>query len=373
MSSRVLAATLVAALLAAPAAGSARQAGGPSGAPLAVAARTVDSLRAVVERERDRQNRVAPPHRILAGLITILADTTQISRLSLGTIRRAAERASRWAHEAHGAMTGRTLGALEIIANEYLEGSARLPVLSLHVRGWPGSDGWFARPTPARADEIEDYFVSVASVAAQSAADLGPPGWSRSVPGRLAEESTWRDVSIWLSAAQSDAARRCLAARVEACASALELEPVADRLAAWYAPADYPALVEHWTGWTRADSAARADASRCARTADAALCAKAARTIVIGDLLPAGARRTFISIALETGGSGALERLVATRGPVAARLAAAAGVPSDSLLALWQSRVMASRPDHSLAFPAMASIGWALLCAAGSLRRPRCG
>jgi hypothetical protein len=372
MSSRRPILALVAAILTAALAALARPADAQAGAPLAAAARTVDSLRAVVERERELRSRVVPPHRIRSGLVTFLADTARITRLSLGTLRRAADNASGWVKLTHGRMAASTLGSLEIVVSEYREGSDRIPVLSLHVRGWRDADGWFARPAPARADELEDFLVNVASVTARSLVSDSIARWNRDVPGRLTNESGWRDVSIWLSSAQSDAARRCLAGRVDSCASALELDPVPDRLAAWYAPGDYPALVEHWTGWGRVDSLTRAEAMRCARTGDAGLCAKVVTAVTIGDLLPALARRTLFSLALETGGPSALERLAASHGSTRTQLAAAAGVPADSLLALWQARVMASRPSHLVAIPALATLGWTLLFAVASLRRPRC-
>ena len=342
-------------------------------APLAAAARAVDSLRLIVERERAVAGRVVPPERMRSGLVTFLLDSTRISGLTRGTLRRAAERASADVGRMHGTMAARTLGALEFIVDESRPDGVRRSVLTMHVRGWPGSEGWFSRESPLPADELEDYFADVAAVAAAAFTDSSLSRWAgQGAPARPASESDWRAVSIWLASLPSEAARRCIAARMDACASALQLEPVADRLAAWYVPSDYPALVEHWTGWGRTDSLTRADAARCAITGDAALCARLAPMITLGDLLPAAARRALFSLALETGGPAALERLSATRGPIRAQLAAASGGPADSLLARWQARVMASRPSHLVAVPALASVGWTLLLAAASLRRPRC-
>jgi hypothetical protein len=327
----------------------------------------------VVARERELQGSVVPPHRIRSGLVTFLLDTTRIGGLTLGTLRRAAQNASAAVNQTHGTMATRTLGALEIVVAESAARTGRRSVLTMHVPGWPDAEGWFSRETPLLAGEVEDYLVNLASVTAVVFADTSLARWAgRRVPGWPATESGWRDVSIWLASAQSEAARRCAAARVDACASALELDPAPDRLAAWYAPGDYPALVEHWIGWGRTDSLKRADATRCARTRDAELCAKVVPSVTIGDLLPASARYSLFSLALEAGGPKALERLAASRGSIRVQLAATAGVPVDSLLALWQARVMASRPSHLVAVPALATLGWTLLFAVASLRRPRC-
>ena len=370
MSSRRIRASLLVGIAAALAAPASAQVG----TTVAEAARTVDSLRAVVARERASLRSVAPPHRVRSGLVAFLLDTTRISDLTLGILRQAAQNASTAVLRTHGSMAARTLGALEIVVAESRPDGGRRPVLSLHVRGWPDSEGWFTRSLPLPAHEIEDYLVTVASTSALAFADSSLSRWTgRYVPARSASEISWRDVSVWLASAQSEVARRCVAARVDACASALELEPTPNRLAAWYVPGDYPALVEHWTGWARTDSLTRADATRCVQSRETELCARVVQAVTIGDLLPAGARRSFFALALESGGPRALERLAATRGPVRLQLAAAAGVPADSLLALWQARVMASRPNHLLAGPALATLGWTLLFAVASLRRPRCG
>ena len=56
------------------------------------------------------------------------------------------------------------------------------------------------------------------------------------------------------------------------------------------------------------------------------------------------AREDLLLTALELGGPGAWTRLAQARGPIEGRLAAAAGMPADSLLARWRSGLLALRP-----------------------------
>jgi len=87
-----------------------------------------------------------------------------------------------------------------------------------------------------------------------------------------------------------------------------------------------------------------------------------------------GARLTVLETAVSLGGRGSVQRLLATpAGPMGARLAAAAQVPEDSLLARWRADILASRPA-AMSLPAWAmlvALVWAgvfMTCGLGSSR-----
>jgi hypothetical protein len=65
--------------------------------------------------------------------------------------------------------------------------------------------------------------------------------------------------------------------------------------------------------------------------------------------MPDAARGALVRLAVQTGGAQAIARLIASNGhTVAAHLSVAAGVPADSLVGMWQRRVMAARPASPL-------------------------
>ena len=80
-------------------------------------------------------------------------------------------------------------------------------------------------------------------------------------------------------------------------------------------------------------------------------------------------RADLVLAALEQGGEGAWARLIAEEGgSVEQRLAAAAGLPADSMLLRWRKGLLALQPDRGpLDLPAAGLIlGWsALILAAG--------
>ena len=349
---------------------------------IALATHRADSIGKVVQGEKEALSNEAPPHTLRAGLITLRLDTSRIGSLTRLTLRRAAEAATASVRQMHGTLADSTLGGREIVVALQKRQQGVGDGISLHVRGWTRVEGWAFFRLPLRAAEVEEYLTDFAALIAAQRAGATLQAWTGShVLARATSADEWTEISVLLASAQSEATRRCVAGRSDACASALELDSLPDRLAAWYAPDDYPSLVEHWIGWTNVPQDVADSAKRCARTRATALCTALVRRVSLGSILPASARRSLVSLAMETGGPHALERLVASQGTMRtvrtartmrAQLAAAAGVSADSLLALWQARVMAATPRHDFGVPALATIGWGVLLAAVSLRRPRC-
>ena len=108
----------------------------------------------------------------------------------------------------------------------------------------------------------------------------------------------------------------------------------------------------------------------------AAACADALRTVPAEFVPPpmsGVARGLLTDIALELGGVGAYERLADAPGPIAARLAAAARVPTDSLVRAWRARAFAGapRPITLRRAGAWAAMAWAVTFAFLGLRSTR--
>ncbi len=183
-------------------------------------------------------------------------------------------------------------------------------------------------------------------------------------------------VYVQLVTAPSQAARSCFQGRLDSCALALGLA-TAPTLEAWYpSAAERRSLV--MTAFTDYfdHGATVAAYHSCVAGSDSA-CTGLLRTLPKGSLprpLGADARVTLVHLALRLGGREAYHRLVAGRdAPISARLASAAGVSEDSLVARWQAEILASRPS-AVALPPwgfLFALGWVAFFAGCGLRSSR--
>ena len=155
-------------------------------------------------------------------------------------------------------------------------------------------------------------------------------------------------VYIQLVTAPSEASRRCFLGEIARCVDALGLGGAAGDLERWYpSPGERRALV---TGSFAEffNHGATASAFRACASGGDGDCTELLRSLPGGALpKPLGyeARSTLVYVALRMGGRDAYRRLLANPSdPLAARLAAAAGMPLDSLVDRWRGDMMASRP-----------------------------
>jgi hypothetical protein len=217
----------------------------------------------------------------------------------------------------------------------------------------------------ARTGTIAQHLIALAENLALEDADSALTAWLMGARLPLTESprAQWSDAYVELSATHSSAGRRCAGGDVEACLTSLGLfEGPADRLDAWYPPEDHRGLiVAARVSWP--DSTTRALAARCRKSGDAGACAAAARAIP-PDRVPlpvsASARQLFVDEVFRSGGPDAYARLIAARGPLRGRFAAAAGVPVDVVAARWRERVLDARPETMRVTPALllAVVGW---------------
>lgn len=177
-----------------------------------------------------------------------------------------------------------------------------------------------------------------------------------------------------LATSPSPLGRRCLIGDVAACRDALALREGDDALWRWY---DAPYRREFVRGkrWTlRPAAPARYDA--CLKGDDAACDAVLRSSTRVAPEPPVrtSARHSFVGVALELGGPDAFARLLDSRGrPLDERLSATAGVPIDSLAAVWQARVARAAPQRAGfgAGTAVSSIAWIFFFAFLSSRSTR--
>ncbi len=183
-------------------------------------------------------------------------------------------------------------------------------------------------------------------------------------------------VYVQLVTAPSQAARSCFQGRLDSCALALGLA-TAPTLEAWYpSAAERRSLV--MTAFTDYfDHGATVAAYRSCATGSDSACTGLLRSLPKGSLprpLGADARVTLVHLALRLGGREAYHRLLAGReAPIGARLASAAGVSQDSLLARWREEILAARPS-AVALPPWAflfALGWVVVFAGCGLRSSR--
>jgi hypothetical protein len=139
----------------------------------------------------------------------------------------------------------------------------------------------------------------------------------------------------------------CLGGDAEACAVALGLRAAPDTLVEWFLPETWPRLAGMLEGELSArDRLAR---ERCMGARDLAACHAVLTPGRVRPPVSFYGRLYLVGLALDAGGQGAFDRLVADTGAaVEQRLAAAAGMPADSLLTKWAGAVRSAFPGSPL-------------------------
>jgi hypothetical protein len=163
----------------------------------------------------------------------------------------------------------------------------------------------------------------------------------------------------------------CRRGDLPSCRLALGVDGRDDPTDRWYDASDRRRMVATWLPTELSDVTAL-----CLRGQDAAC-----RQVLVGHgtgliSMPLGgaARLALLDIVLQHGGTGAYDRLLATRGqPIDERLAAAAAIPADSVFAAWRTRVLSAQPLPVAVSPGSAwvAVGWCLLLAVLSMRSSR--
>lgn len=181
-----------------------------------------------------------------------------------------------------------------------------------------------------------------------------------------------RDSYVDLVTSSSIAARRCFDGELRQCHLALGLVTSADPLTELYDEAG-----RRWAVRDLSREISRRDATLVRACLDQhidAACLGALRSISAGVIpLSSFSRTALLQSALDQGGPRAFSRLLETRGPLRHTLEAAAGVPVDSVVAIWRVQVLASRPRTVITRPVLAVTAalWGLIFLAAATRTSR--
>ena len=319
-------------------------------------------------------NNDRPPQEIVEDVITIRYDSAMIGRATVAVLRSAARTAAREIRAVQGDGALRTIGNIQFALFPARYNSDPRQFVRLRPTGSMVGLNEMIAALPGFEWQFRKYFLDMAAARATLLTDLSLSRWVTPVlpPTRRSPED-WAEVAVWVLGAKSETVTRCINGSALSCGTVLGLEANDDKLAAFYGPSDYPSLVEWYGVHTTDPDSVTTAVDRCIRNADEAACAHMVRRVPIGDPLPAQSRLSLVAVALEQGGAGATDRYLAATGTIRERLAAASGVPTDSLLLLWRDRVLASRPSHNVTGVALAGLGWSLVLLLVSMRRPKCG
>ncbi len=185
------------------------------------------------------------------------------------------------------------------------------------------------------------------------------------------------DAYVALVTAASSVAHRCYLGEVEACRLALMLDLGPETMVrAFPAPEERRAAVVRLENMFTYQSRLKPAYYACVAGSDTT-CVDLLRSLppraALSTLDPA-ARQFLVQLALRMGGRGAYHRLIQdSTASIAARLAAAAAVPVDTLVAHWRGAVIAGRPAP-VSLPvteAAISLGWVVLLGLCCLRSSR--
>lgn len=230
-------------------------------------------------------------------------------------------------------------------------------------------------PPEATSDVVAPILARIGAAAINTSQDSALQRWLPwTIDPRPQPPERYGEVYVELATAPWTAVRSCYAGDIAACGRALGLTVGANPLDSWYGIEDRRRLVDRASAtWgLRRLPETRA----CLQQGDAAECDAALRTVpaeFVSPPLGGVARGLLTDVALELGGHGAYERLADGRGPIAARLVDAAGVPTDSLVRVWRARAFADapRPITLRRAGAWAAMVWAVTFACLGLRSTR--
>jgi hypothetical protein len=226
-------------------------------------------------------------------------------------------------------------------------------------------------PIPNRADvgTIVERIVASTSAAITESADPELKLWVLPYTPALVPDAGRVPLYTELATSAWHAVRECFQGRLDECRYAFGITGT-DPVAQWFNAPDRQHYVDEYVP-TRLGMLSRNQS--CVRERQDAVCIELMRGNPSPVMPPfsARSRQMLLAIALEAGGHQAFDRLLATSGqPLDARLAAAAGISTDSLVATWRRWVLSGRPKTVAAdaVAAWAAVFWVVLFSFVALR-----
>jgi len=188
-------------------------------------------------------------------------------------------------------------------------------------------------------------------------------------------QTRWDLLYIELVTSPWHRVQECYRDRLASCQLALGLDGQDSAAARWYDAEDRRRYVRT-LGFSTYERTQKELQDRCVLQRDDA-CEDRFHHLTQG-LVPTpfsnGARMSLLAFALDRGGRGAYDRLIAGRGqPMPVRLAAAAGLSLDSLIRAWREQVLSARPSTVALTTrsAWTAVCWCFLLAVLALRSNR--
>lgn len=278
----------------------------------------------------------------------------------------------------HAASVGR-LDTLQVHSIRIISNPSDLPLREAAERYWPSLDSLYgdaaaqlaSRPIliqvrpdssesmqpwnywgmPVKAStKVDDLVNILKSVINLGQGDSALSVWTAGtvVPPLFGMEQEATDAYVTLVSTSMDIGRRCFQGEMPACVAALRLNDSdpAVLLAA------FPDLAERQLIVSRLESFFRQrrnlDGLAACRAGSDSACSMLIQSVppsLIAPPLERETRQLLLHIALAKGGRQAYQRLLSNpEAPMGERIAAAAGVPIDSLLVEWRQTVIAHRP-----------------------------
>lgn len=335
--------------------------------------RRVDSLAQVYERAQ---------RRLQAFTDSLTRNTRRYDTVIVPPIRVLTDSSSRVlateAAEFASATLRRTFGsALDEVARHNflvrLETSSGRRVVNVGGVGADGQEYNIALTQP-RSDHVGGALVGTVRRLLDQRADPAFRHWlGGGVPVDSAGPVVWTNVRLALLSSPMTAGRRCYEGDLAACRAVLGLTTVEDPATMLLDSAGRHRLVTLWE--KQSFRALPPEAVSCGGGDDAS-CISVIRKLPLEMLhaLPGSAHRTsIVQTAISLGGQDATERLLITPGGPSQRIAAAAGVPIDSVIRVWQNQVSHARvgtDDMSVGIAA-SSLLWVVVFGALALRSSR--
>lgn len=317
------------------------------------------SVAAEQRQEDSVRARALPRDTVRVGVISVLADS------GLQSLARDAAAAASGVLEARFGRSTDVLRSHRFTlrrSNAMLGSAPTVDVAELATGGKEVLSQSVAATTDAVADAWLYRGARLLAVA------LGPDfgRWMGSrLPVDTATAATWTGARIDLVTSSNSAARACYAGSSAACATALGLAGEDNPAANWFDAAERRQLVA--TAGYQLRQGHEAIFRRCKVGNDSAACDSLLQSMPVAEIqppLPSGARQSVMRLALQLGGRDALARMLAAPDTRREQLAAAAGIPADSLAGLWRRRVLEARTSNpSITWGlAITSLIWTATC-----------
>lgn len=197
---------------------------------------------------------------------------------------------------------------------------------------------------------------------------LGPAfgEWlDNAIPVDSPSTAIWVGVRIDLVTSPFRVSRRCYAGDHRACERALGIAADSNPIGDWFTASERQEII--YRDRYRLRRAKPQDFERCLAHNDDSACLALGALIPRRELTPPlgpASRQSLLGLAMTIGGRQSYARMVAAPHELSAQLDAASGLPTDSLVARWRTRVLTTKAANTTMPPGLAfmSLFWVATC-----------